>query len=780
MAEILHQEDSEQTSRMAMAIIANAMVYHFAIAGPHNLPELPSLRGGGGRLNVTKVYNVWNRILREINYWPIFKIASELLLCVPVPKSGWILDGLVEAATELAQFGAVSMHDLSGRMFQRLIADRKFLATFYTLPNSAALLAGLAVARLRVDWADPASVKRLRLADLACGTGALLGAAYQCVLARHRRAGGDDAQLHGAMMERALIAADIMPAATHLTASLLSSAHPGVTFRQTQIYTMPYGEAPEGSGRRCAIGSLDLIDSDETRALFGTAQRQTWGDRSDSQGVDWSLPAESLDLVIMNPPFTRPTNHESATVPVPSFAGFGTSAEEQSAMAERLKEVRRSGRELAGHGNAGLASNFIDLAHAKVKPGGVVALVLPASFTQGESWKAARRLFDRHYRDLTIISIAEAESTGRAFSADTGMAEVLVVATKREPSQEQAAPAEAAYVNLDRRPGNLLEARELARGIARGGLAVLANESGSEARCRLGVCTKAALGDGGAAQLRHPGLVAAMLALRGGHLRLPRQRKRLPIRVVRLGALGARGLLHRDIAGAERAADGLPRGPFDVEPVRGASDYPMLWAHDAPRERCLVVQPDREGVVRPGCEERAAEVWERTATRLHFTLDFRINSQSLVACLTPKPSIGGTAWPNFRLTDSAWDEAVALWANTTLGVMGVWWLGTRQQQGRARLTISRLPELVVLDPRALTEEQLDRCGKLFEAFRARPLKPANEAFRCETRQALDRALLVDLLGLPERILEPLGALRDQWCDEPTVHGGKSTRINRCN
>ena len=36
-------------------------------------------------------------------------------------------------------------------------------------------------------------------------------------------------------------------------------------------------------------------------------------------------------------------------------------------------------------------------------------------------------------------------------------------------------------------------------------------------------------------------------------------------------------------------------------------------------------------------------------------------------------------------------------------------------------------------------------------------------------------MLCDLLGLPESILEPLAALRLQWCEEPSVHGGKPTR-----
>ena len=51
----------------------------------------------------------------------------------------------------------------------------------------------------------------------------------------------------------------------------------------------------------------------------------------------------------------------------------------------------------------------------------------------------------------------------------------------------------------------------------------------------------------------------------------------------------------------------------------------------------------------------------------------------------------------------------------------------------------------------------------------------NEAYHDETRQALDEAVLTDLLGLPEDILEPLALLRLQWCQEPTVHGGKATR-----
>ena len=79
------------------------------------------------------------------------------------------------------------------------------------------------------------------------------------------------------MIERALVGSDIMPAATHLTASVLSSVHPGVTFGNTSILTLPYGAQPEGSGRPIAIGALDLIAEEQTLSLFGTGQTRLRG-----------------------------------------------------------------------------------------------------------------------------------------------------------------------------------------------------------------------------------------------------------------------------------------------------------------------------------------------------------------------------------------------------------------------------------------------------------------------------------------------------------------------
>ena len=778
MAQFLHQEDGEQTSRMAMAIVANALVFHTAIVEAHGIATIDELRiPGRNDVSKSRLLECWQHILDNINYYPIFRIASDLLRPIPDGTANEVLNRLAQAASDLAGLGATTLHDLSGRMFQRLIADRKFLATFYTLPTSAALLGELAVARLdaETEWSDPDALTSLQVADLACGTGALISAAYRALAVRYRRTGGDDQALHQQMMERALIASDIMPAATHLTASMLSSAHPGTTFGRTRVHTLPYGQQSQEKRHTMALGALDLIEDDAAPSLFGTGTTVAHGTGADVEtegSQDMILPRETADLVIMNPPFTRPTNHEKAEVPVPSFAGLSKTENEQQAMAKRLAEIRRRLANSVGHGNAGLASNFIDLAHVKTKPGGVLALVLPASCVSGGSWEDVRRLLEREYEDLTVLTIAAHGDTDRAFSADTGMAETIVVATKCCAGRKGS--GKTLFVNLHHRPHSLAEAFEMARAVRclspqarQGRLCVGDRES-------FGTYIRAPLSQGGCASLRETTLADAALGLSEEMLRLP-QGYATSFPATRLEAIGKKGLIDRDISG--KTSNGAPRGPFEIIPIQGVPQYPVLWGHDAKRERSLVVPPDSEGEVRPGCDNRAVTVWNATASRLHFNRDFQINSQSLTACLTPTKAIGGRAWPNFIPKQDEWTLPLVLWSNTTLGLLAFWWIGTRQQQGRACLTITQLPRLTVLDPRSLSQEQLAQAENIFERFKEKEFLPANEAYRDDARQALDRAVLVELLRLPEETLEPLAILRDQWCAEPSVHGGKKTRID---
>ena len=716
IARDLHQEAGKQTERMAAAICVSAFVFHAAIEGQEHIPPVPL----AGSIDKGRLLSTWNSIL-AINYWPIFSIARDLVEELPMKAVPPVMNCIAGSISSLAQLGATTYHDLTGRMFQTLITDRKFLATFYTLPESACLLAELAVERLDVDWSDRSAIEGLRVADFACGTGALLSAAQRAVYRRYRRAGGDDKDLHRPLMEHVLTGMDVMPAATHLTCSMLSSAHPSLAYGESQIHTMPYGI----DGNKIHIGALDLLDSDHSYSLFAMGESMG-GMESDSRSEhSVTIKDKSCDLVIMNPPFTRPTNHEAshAEIPVPSFAGFNTSHDEQQAMGRKLKKAPR----LFSSGHAGLASNFMDLGHSKLKVGGVLALVIPFAFIRGKSWQSARQALKAHYRDIHVTSIAATGSTARAFSADTGMAECLVVATRRSGGKSR-----ASYSNLAARPSSLLEAAEEAK----------------DARSR---AVQGDILDAGAAGVQSMSVIEAARGLEAGRLQLPRQAQATGLPVVTLGTVAARGLVHRDISGGptDRNKTGPPQGPFVVRAIRPGevTTYPMLWAHSADRERRFVVQADSCGDPRTGDETRAAERWNCAASRLHANLDFRLNSQSLAMCLTPEKCLGGRAWPNVIPQDSLHEIPLLLWANSTLGLLLFWWMGSRQQSGRAILTISSLPNLPVLDPRTLTDRRLDHCRAVFDDLKDHEFLPANEAWRDETRKALDRELLFGITSV---------------------------------
>ena len=752
IADCLHQKDSEQTIRMAVAILINAIVFHCSIEDEDDIPKMFEIRDQG--FSSSSIEHAWDSIL-EINYWPIFSIARKILRRLPVRIVHRVFARLNEAAERLVGLGSGTFHDLSGRMFQQLIVDRKFLATYYTLPASAQLLAELAVDRLDVDWQNREEICKLRIADFACGTGALLSAAQRDIYRRFRRAGGDDIEIHRPYLEQSLIGLDIMPASTHITASMLSSPYPKVTYGSSMVHTLPYGST-DGS---TSIGSLDLLDGDYIPSIFETGPKivRIEGTAPDQEKNNLNLPDGLCDIVIMNPPFTRPTNHEVADVPVPSFAGFGTTKAEQDAMSEKLKKInpkiQRQRKGKFGNGNAGLASNFMDLAHAKLKNGGVLAMVLPFSFTTGAGWENARKMVHECYDKIRVISIAATGSHDRAFSADTGMAECLLVATKVKPSARNGHIGSAEFSNLRSRPRTFLEASECTNDIWK-------NKDFEDS-----------ILEAGGAGVLDQCVKSSAQKLQNGILHLPRISEEVSIPIVGLEQIADRGLLGRDISAKYR-------GHFNVRPINPGEEptYPILWSHNYKLEQHLIVQPDSCGDIVPGKRKEAIDTWSKISSRLHCNIDFRINSQSLSMCLTSEPCIGGGAWPNVITHNKDHEIPLLLWSNSTLGLIMFWYKGTRQQQGRARVSISRQPELPVYDVSKLKKSQIEQCEEIFDLFRERSFLPANEAYQDSTRKNLDSELF-RMLQLDNSLLEGLDLLRRKWCAEPSVHGGKSTRIS---
>ena len=144
-----------------------------------------------------------------------------------------VLSECNRTAARLLGMGAVGRHDLAGRIFNRLISDRKLLAAFYTSIPASILLAGLALFPDRwsnVDWGGTNGIAGLRIVDPACGTGTLPMAAYRQLVQNHLAASPDnydEVLLHQLLVEKVIIGADVVQAAIHLTAATLARCpHP--------------------------------------------------------------------------------------------------------------------------------------------------------------------------------------------------------------------------------------------------------------------------------------------------------------------------------------------------------------------------------------------------------------------------------------------------------------------------------------------------------------------------------------------------------------------------
>jgi len=824
IAELLGQADDQggQTRRMAMTVLINALIFHEALAEaafrierqrPPPPGEVSRSDGGGPPHEGRRVHPLshfrdsdysyrrdaltdeWNLIL-DVNYWPIFATAREILIKLPIATVGDVLQPLWNAANQLVQGGVTKSHDLTGVIFQRLIADRKFLATFYTRPAAAALLAGLAIPADRApggaEWGDEETIAALQIGDFACGTGTLLSAAYQRISLLHELNGGDPRRLHAPMMKHGLVGLDVLNIAVHLTAATLAGAHPDVPFDGECLLTMPYG------GDSASIGSLELLAEHVQSSMISQAAATTAGGRRPKDLLDLMTRVGhgNFDLVIMNPPFTRQGGQEAERVGIgnAAFAALETDRKTQDEMQKQLRRV--SGAERLGSGNAGVAAHFVDLGLRKLRPGGTLAMVLPLSSMSGSTWEPVRQAIRERCTATTVVTISAEATHERSFSADTGMAECLLVARKR--TIEEVAPHEASFAILGQQSPSTSFGAELAlqldraqRNNALGSIADSTDQSlsirlGQE---HLGSVVRAPIPKSGPwpmVGVTDQALAQAAFALDAGA-------------VVRVGEPGAVGVPLVTVPIREVATigpydldirsdltDGTPRGPFrHIKPAQSdAPTYPMLWTHNAAKERKLIVEPDSEGQIKswpsdqPWIDKKAAEVWA-TATRAHYNRDLRFNAQSTIVAMTDQSCMGGRAWPSVIFVDPQHEYTFSLWCNSTLGLLLHWWVSNKTQAGRGTSSVTGIPNIPTLDTRALSDEQHSEAKRQFDLLRDERFLPFDRIDEDPARAKLDRAVLVDVLGLPDSLVEPGGPIdliRRKLAREPQIHGGKKSRV----
>ena len=588
----------------------------------------------------------------------------------------------------------------------------------------------------------------------------------------YEHAGDKGEAIHQYMMEQNLVGCDILPNAAHLTTSIIASTYPDIRIGGTRIHTMPYGT--QRADGLYAIGALNLLsDPAGTLPLILGTTETTTGRGTETTDLRDAFRHGEFDIVIQNPPYTRGGADSNSNLPKSIFADKKEAA--------AMRASRKAQKCLLRGNNPGLGPDFVDLADRMLKRNGTMVFVLPLTAIVGNSWHKVRRLWAQEYHDLIVITIADADIKKCAFSADTSMAECLIIARKGNSENT----GHGTFVCLKRVPTSELEALEIARaiheskeirrledGINKGNSIQIGDDI-------IGHALSAPLASGEVgwpiSRIKDLTVVQSAYQLTKGVLQLPRQRTPIDISICIVSEIARTGADHRDIH------DPGKRGAFDIEMgCPDTAEYPCLWKVNCEMQRSMVVSPDSRAFIRPDAEAKAQKILELNS-RVHFNRDMGFNSHSLAVMFTEQDAIGIDSIPNIVFkVKKVYDYVWTLWSNSTLGFLCYWLSSSKQHPGRGRGSKASLESMSTLDVRQLSDEAFTNAKRIFNELKHQKMLPFNQMDADPVRHELDRLLLSEVLGITETerpdVHEGLALLRKMLCQEPSIHGGKKSKV----
>ena len=761
LAEIIsesdHEKDRSAAVMIAFLVIFNALAFHDRLASRSD--AVPGIEESMGEDGLRGLRDTWLAICEEIDYVPVFELANEILkrwLWAPKPWHMPPLKPLIEVV-ELTRH--LEGHDLSGRLFHTLLSDAKFTGAYYTSVPAATMLSRLVFHKwpTNVDWSDHEFPGSLNVADLACGTGTLLMAVASEVERKHLAAGGTNAALlHKAMVEQALHGYDVQLSAVHFAATSLAMLNPSVEFDRMNLYVMPLGV----NGDQALLGSLEFLSTDEAAVQFALSapdigatlrdpgQVYGGGTRGATYGVTARLP--NLDLAIMNPPFTRSVGGNLLFGSLPQ----SERRKLQSELSRRLKSMQASS-------TAGLGAAFVAAASPKLRPGeGRLALVLPVTVCTGPSWAQTRALIENDY--VLDVVVASHDPTRWNFSDSTDLSESLLIATRR-PANGNGAEHRTTFVNLWQNPKGVLDAHLVAEAVnstqpARiedSGTALL-EVDGEHVGEVFSIPESKLKGKQwvGVQFARADVVRSALRLLEDGEVWIPGETGIGGVPMCRLDEIGQIGPDRRDLW------DGFER-------TDSVTAYPMVENHDTEKRRSLRVEPDKYlaplATPRSGRKLKSSEQLWPKAGRVLISERLWLETARVVAMRSDEKVLSNVWWP-MRIEDAATEKALAMWMNSSLGLLTLLAQRTSTRGGWVGFKKADLRNLPILDPRRLTQSQIKRLSDLFDDLADTEFERLPGMAECPARMALD-AGVSEILGLPD-----LGRLRVLLASEPVVCG----------
>jgi len=747
IAGVVNVRDVESGRKIAALMVLNALVFQSHLAESNKKVNPLDINGGRG-----EVAKHWQWICDEIDYVPIFRTAADVLRVFPEGRLGEsILALLVKAAGKIRD---IRGHDLAGRVFHQLVDFAKPRAAYYTSLPAGTLLSSLAFNRklggtlAGVDWSNLEAVGKLRVADLACGTGTLLLAAAREVERLHRNfCGGKNKkhqpqELHRVMMESVLHGYDVELIAVHLAAAHLGLLSPQVAFDRMNLYALPCGSKENGA---IALGSADFLLSNEVKIQHDLVTNPVETRKVTGKGdVRTTAHLPALDLAIINPPFSRS---------MASNQMFGDMPPDT-----RQRMQKALGKDLSKHNvnastSAGLGAVILAAAARRLKHGGRLAAVLPAALCTGDAWRKTRKLLAEILRlDVVVLSHDAARTN---FSESTSLSECLVVATRRKKEDEAANhnSSDTAFVHLLRNPMGELGAAHAARlvqsAINNGALPAMETE--------LGISVYRKQTDAAAWQ---------------------RTRFASP----RLAANAESIMQCKNTFPLSKFADIGPdvRRVYDgFEETKFRTEYAAFWGHKTEERRTMTAAPNL--YLSPIHEQRKQtgtmamrgrgkdypdHLWGWGSGRLCVASRIWLETVRTFAVLLDKPVLANVWWtlrPKKTSKDTL--RALAVWLNSSYGIAAFLWLQTPTRGAWTGIKNGPLQQFPV--PNLNRKTTIARLAAAFTAQQNNDLAPLPHIETDATRAALDEACAAAVSGLPAA-----ETLRRRIAAEPFVRGNR--------
>ena len=721
-------------AKRGMLVVATAMLFHHRLQGylPAQRPDgydgdwPPASATGCAEQSapINAFREAWLGIL-AVDYRPVFETGRAALAELTAdPDTGQAVRSLAEVVARVSERVTGLRHDLLGRIFHRVLDTARYDGSFYTSTAAAVLLATLALREQDADWSDPNAAASLRICDPACGTGTLLMAAAERIRDLRNAAGRGDSEDEEALglmlVEDVLWGYDVNLTATHMAASTLGMLSPTTKFSRMNIHRALLGVF-DGTPY---LGSLDFLSGQARLAAWPSATQQV----ESEQGM--AEPPPPMDLVIMNPPFTRDSLRHDQFNP----------ADEQ-AIKRREKEIlegqpHRAAARLHSSGGA-----FTVLAE-KMLTGdtGTIALVLPSVVPTAPGNLELRKYLAQRFHIDTIVSSHDPARI--FFSENTSIGEILLIC--RRWSGDGTKPP-TRVVNLARNPATPMQALDTAARIER---AVETGRPGfHDFTIQWVDSSRIEQGDWLAVNFLSPYMVEAYRTLSETE---PGTVPMVPLS--KLADIGPEG---------RRIRDAYTRSDMPTTSGRRA-----LWHHKTDVIRSMRAETDVYIEPKKSKRHLADRYWEQ---RSQILLPHRLwlPLARVAAVMLPERAVG-SIWMPCRPHDPDIANALCLYLNSTPGLLSLLGARDNRKPSYPSFSLDTLRSLPAPNFAALGAAERDLLSSWFGWLQSETLQSFPRMHEDPVRQRIDDAV-IKALGLDP---DWVATIRRELAREPSVTDGR--------